>query len=67
MTQGNEYLKMMQGCEIVSLQYEGVVGVDGLKVIQNGEIVDYLDTESKIKSLFDEMFQNEFGGGGLYF
>lgn len=56
-----EYLKSLDGCEVNSLKYEGVVGVRGHNVVQHGKVIDTLGTISKAKALFDEMFVNEFG------
>lgn len=62
MTQNDkDMLKLLDGTEVVSLKYEGCVGIKGTKVIQDGTVVDQLDTPDKIKELFNEMFQNEMG------
>jgi len=58
----NEYLKILDGCEILSMNYEGCVGVQGDKVICEGVVVDTLDTIEKASALFGELCQNE----GIY-
>lgn len=62
-----ENLKCLNGSEIRSLNYEGYVYVEGTKVYHYGEQIDTLDTEEKIQALFDELFENEFGGCDFYY
>jgi len=52
--------QMIEGEEILSIQYAGCVGIKGGKVIQAGKVIDTL-TEAKARILLDEMFYNEFG------
>lgn len=58
-----EKLKELNGCEVNSLNYEGVVGIiNGNEVWSRGEKVDTLNTNKKIQNLFKEYFDEEFGG-----
>jgi len=61
-----EYLDSLNGSEVNSLNYEGTVGVVGNRVYLEGNVVDILDTKEKAKSLFDELFENEFGGSDVF-
>ena len=56
-----ELIKDMNGYEISSLRYEDIVCVDGNKVIRFGEVIDTLDTEEKVKSLWEDLMTQEFG------
>ena len=47
--------------EIMSLTYEGVVGVEGKKVIRAGVIIDKLNTNEKIEDLFNDPIFDEYG------
>ena len=60
-----ELLEALDGQEVISTYYERVVGVRGRDVIDGGEVIDILDTDAKVKRLFDELFENEFGGGAM--
>jgi hypothetical protein len=53
-----DYLETLNGYEVLSIHYEGCVGVKGNKVIQAGKVIDTLNLE-KAKSLFNEMADNE--------
>lgn len=62
-----EKLSAMNGCEIRSVwNYEGIVYVKKDEVWQSGKKIDILDTNDKIQDLFDELFQDEFGGSEIY-
>ena len=63
-TESNKYtLKMLKGCEINSLNYEGIVYIkernNSFSVHRDGEIIDYLNTNKKIKNLWKEYTLNE--------
>lgn len=47
-------LKMLNGCEVNSLNYEGCVYIKGIKVFRDGEIIDELDTAEKINEIWVE-------------
>ena len=62
--ESNQYtLKMLKGCEINSLNYEGIVYINernnSFSVNQDGKIIDYLNTNNKIKNLWKEYRLNE--------
>lgn len=54
-----EILETMNGCEILSMKYEGCVGVRGKDVISFGEIIDTLDTDEKVSELWAEFLEQE--------
>lgn len=56
-----ELLKALNGQEIRSMTYENVVGVKGNEVIDAGVVVDKLDTDAKVKKLWDEYIYDEYG------
>lgn len=56
-----ELLANINETEIRSLRYEDVVYVKNDKVIQYGKVIDTLNTNKKIKDLFNESYENEFG------
>ena len=56
----NDYLKELNGTEVMSLDYEGTVYIKDGYVYMDGNKVEKL-TKKKAKALFDEMFYNEFG------
>jgi hypothetical protein len=56
-----EFRKSMDGTEILSLKYEGVVGVHGNKLIQNGKVIKVLKTRKDWNELSREAFYDEFG------
>lgn len=63
-TESNQYtLKMLKGYEINSLNYEGIVYIkernNSFSVNQDGKIIDYLNTNNKIESLWKEYRLNE--------
>ena len=53
-----ELLKEMNGCEILSIHYEGCVLIKDDQVIQSGKQIDILNTNKKIESLWNEEFKN---------
>lgn len=57
-----DYLELLEGEEVLSVSFEGCVGVRNGQVIQGGEIVDENPSLEILKTLFDEAFEYEFGG-----
>lgn len=56
----NEILKMLNGCEVNSLEFEGVVGINKGVVYRDGEKLELTDDEVQI--LWEEYVEGE----GLY-
>jgi len=59
-----EILNMLNKCEIESIDYEGVVGIssdynNNFYVIQDGKIIDYLNTNNKISNIWSEYMESE--------
>ncbi len=52
-------INALQGCEINSIAYEGYVMVKSIRVWQEGEVVDTLDTNKKVSYLWDEYLESE--------
>ena len=61
-----EILDTMNGCEVISISYEGCVLIKKDQVIKDGKMVDTLNTNAKIKALWDEYFEGE-GGNYLFY
>lgn len=60
MTKNNsECLETMNGCEVWSINYEGCVGIKGDKVIREGEQIDTLNTDKKVRALWKELLEAE--------
>ena len=55
----NERIKMVNGCEIFSLNYEGTVYIKKNEVYLDGEIIDTLNTEKKVSNLWEDYLQAE--------
>ena len=53
----NEILKMLNGCEVNSLEFEGVVGINNGNVFIDGEKLELTDDE--VKTLWDEYVEGE--------
>jgi hypothetical protein len=53
----NEILKMLNGCEVNSLEFEGVVGINNGNVFRDGETLELTDDE--VKTLRDEYVEGE--------
>jgi hypothetical protein len=53
----NEILKMLNGCEVNSLEFEGVVGINNGNVFRDGEKLELTDDE--VKTLWDEYIEGE--------
>jgi|TARA_R110001592_G_scaffold33577_1_gene116184 hypothetical protein len=58
-TDCKQILEMLNGYEVQSLNYEGVVYIDKTRVLSEGEQVDTLNTNKKIKDLWKEYVFNE--------
>lgn len=56
-----DYIELLDGTEVSSLRYEGVVGIRGDEVVYAGEVIDRLTTVAKAKALLDEYVEQEFG------
>ena len=52
-------LETLNGIEVSSINYEGVIGIKKDKVYRYGEIIDTLDTDLKVSELWDEYKENE--------
>lgn len=53
----NEILKMLNGCEVNSLEFEGVVGINNGNVFRDGEKLEL--TNDEVKTLWDEYVEGE--------
>lgn len=56
-----EFRKSMDGTEISSLRYEGVVGLKGNKLIQGGKVIKVLKTNKDWAEFSREAYYDEFG------
>jgi hypothetical protein len=54
-----EKLDFMNGYEVLSLKYEGCVAIKKDKVISRGEVIDTLNTNAKVNSIYRELLDNE--------
>ena len=63
-----ERINFLNACEVESLKYEGVVGISidyslintiNYCVVQDGKIIDYLETNEKIENLWEEYMFTE--------
>lgn len=54
-----EKLDLLNATEVNSLKYEGVVSINGKEVWQRMRKIDELDTNEKVKELWDEMVFDE--------
>ena len=52
-------LETLNGIEVSSINYEGVIGIKKDKVYRYGEIIDTSDTDLKVSELWDEYKENE--------
>ncbi len=57
----DEYLRALEGQEVISRTFESVVGVIEGKIYRNGEVVVDEPTSEQLRTLFNELFENEFG------
>lgn len=53
----DEILKMLNGCEVNSLEFEGVVGIINGVAYRDGEVLKL--TSKDIKTLWDEYVREE--------
>lgn len=60
--ENQERLKLMNGCEVWSLDYEGCVGIVNDELWQDGKRIDKLDTDIKVAELWHEYVRGEFDG-----
>jgi hypothetical protein len=56
-----QFRKDMNGSEILSLKYEGVVMLHGNKLIQNGKVFKVLKTKKDWDEFGREAYYDEFG------
>ncbi len=61
-----DLLDTMNGCEVISTNYETCVLIKKDHVISEGKVIDTLNTNDKIKALWDEYFEGE-GGDYLFY
>lgn len=61
MTTRFEYLEALEGREVHSIQFEGVVMVKDGKVWQKGKVVSELPSMPTLRNLFNDAFYDEFG------
>ena len=59
--QRNERLEILEGCEVISTHFEGVVGIMGGQLWQNGKIIRETIPSDELKILIDELFYQESG------
>ena len=52
-------IALLNGVEVMSHLYEGVVYVHNNTVVQFGEVIDNLTTNAKVQSLWDEYLWDE--------
>lgn len=57
----NEYLEFLEGYEILSIHFEGVVGVFNGQIWQNGKIIDADPSKKTLKILTHELIEYELG------
>lgn len=55
-------IALLNGVEVMSHLYEGVVCVHKNAVVQFGEVIDNLTTNAKVQSLWDEYLWDECCG-----
>lgn len=61
-----ELLDTMNGYEVQSINYEGCVTIRRDQVVSEGKVIDTLNTNGKIRRLWDELFKGE-GGYSLFY
>jgi len=59
-------IALLNGVEVMSNLYEGVVHVHNNAVVQFGEVIDNLTTNAKVKSLWDEYLWSEYDDEFLF-
>jgi len=61
--ENKERLSLMKGYEVNSIEYENCVYINSkFQVIDGGEVVDTLDTNKKIDTIWEEFAEQELGG-----
>lgn len=61
--ENKDKLDSLKGCEVISIKYENCVYINSkCQVIDGGDVVDVLDTNKKIETIWSEYFEQEFGG-----
>lgn len=61
-----EYLETLEGCEVSSIRWEGVVMVKDGQFIQYGKVICADPTVEQAKALMDEAFFQEFGTNDVW-
>lgn len=62
LTKGNkEALELLDGQEIRSLKYEGVIGIEGTNVYREGKIIKRIKTNKDVEDLWKEYIYDEYG------
>ena len=56
-----EYLAVLEGQEIISLEWEGTILVKKEQFWQNGEVVCANPTKKQLSVVSQELFRQEFG------
>lgn len=56
----SEYLEFLEGCEILSVLFAGVVAVQDGKIWQDGKVIVENPTTKQLAILTREEFNNEF-------
>lgn len=54
-----EILDVINGCECISIKYEGCVSIKGYEVIQYGKVIDTLNNDSKVSEIWDEIRRDQ--------
>ena len=57
----NEYLSFLEGYEVSSIHFEGVIGVFQGKIWQDGKIIDAKPTKETLKIITAEYIEQELG------
>lgn len=61
--ENKERLALMKGYEVNSIEYENCVYINSkFEVIDGGEVVDTLNTNKKIDTIWEEFAEQELGG-----
>lgn len=59
-------IALLNGVEVMSHLYEGIVYVHNNAVVQFGEVIDNLTTNAKVQSLWDEYLWSEYDDEFLF-
>lgn len=61
--ENEERLSLMKGYEVNSIQYENCVYINSkFQVIDGGDVIDTLDTNKKIDTIWEEFVEQELSG-----